>query len=460
VIFNSFIFLFFFLPVVILLFMWRPMHRHRPVLLIAASFLFYAYAGILHASVLAIEVLIISVLMHRLENGPLPKLRYWLAVITPVLVLGYFKYAGFVATNIQFITNSENSIGHSFSLFRDVALPAGISFFTFQLISFSIDRRRGRITKSPPFSHLALYITFFPQLVAGPILRFDQVREPISRLCEFMPKREDVVTAIGYISFGLALKVLIADVLGGYIDVLNINGLEALNRLAALYILLAYSFEIYFDFYGYSLIAIGLGRLFGFHFPDNFLRPYEALNPKDFWRRWHVTLSQWLRDYVYLGLGGNRAYARNILVVFAACGLWHGAGWNFIVWGLYHAVLVLGYGALRSFWDKMPTLIQISVNFTLVSFGWLLFLYDFSNAGRFIEVLITGGGSTGINSMVPTILLAIATLVCFTFHPEKMAIKIGQSKGQATVYLIILAVISFAILLGLDRSRDFIYFRF
>ena len=193
---------------------------------------------------------------------------------------------------------------------------------------------------------------------------------------------------------GLAAKVLIADTLAHYLA--PFVGLPAtLATSTSLFVLFGYSFQIYFDFYGYSLIAIGLGRLFGFHLPDNFLRPYESLNPKDFWRRWHVSLSYWIRDYLYLPMGGNRRYHLNIAIVFTLVGLWHGARWNFVVWGLYHAGLVVVYALVARYWDRLPGLPQIALNFLLVSFGWVLFLFDFEGAAAFLQKPGRTGGGNG-----------------------------------------------------------------
>jgi alginate O-acetyltransferase complex protein AlgI len=210
------------------------------------------YAGILHASVLVLEVLIVFALMRSIDGGGAwSRSRYWLAVGIPLAVLAYFKYAGFIAANFAALAGQEQDTSRSFSLFADAVLPAGVSFFTFHIVSFCIDWRAGRIGK-PTLAQFLLYVIFFPQLVAGPILRFSQVREPIARLRDFRLLREDVAAAIGYVCFGLAAKVLIADPLGGEIETLIREGPEAVTRAGALYIVFAYSFEIYFDFYGYA----------------------------------------------------------------------------------------------------------------------------------------------------------------------------------------------------------------
>ncbi|MCB2100428.1 MAG: hypothetical protein KDE22_06140, partial [Rhodobacterales bacterium] len=211
--------------------------------------------------------------------------------------------------------------------------------------------------------------------------------------------------------------------------------------------------------YGYSLMAIGLGRLFGFHFPMNFNRPYEALNGRDFWRRWHMTLSFWIRDYLYLPLGGNDRYVRNILIVFVVCGLWHGAGWTFIIWGAYHAAFVLAYHGFRGPWDALPAPLQRALTFTIVSVGWTLFLFDFQGIAAFAHSLL----GRGVDLMpLPTAemwaVLALVAVVCFAVRFETIIERRAtagaglRSAGMAALFV--------ATVLFIDRSNDFIYFRF
>lgn len=333
-IFNSLPFLLFFLPAVLILVFGMMRGEARVWFLIIASLFFYGVSGLEHAAALIAGIVwtYLITLSPSTQGSPF---RLAVAVAGPVLALIYYKYSGFLL-GLASLNGEETE---TFSLFEDVVLPAGISFFTFQLVAYAIDRYRGAIVQPPRFNSFALYVSFFPQLVAGPILRFQQVAEGLADLPRFRLHADTAMGGIAYIVVGLALKVLIADSLGNH-NALWIANPDSLSVPAALYVLFSYSFQIYFDFFGYSLVAIGLGRLFGFAFPDNFARPYQSLNIKDFWRRWHITLSFWIRDYLYLPLGGNRHYSRNIVIVFAICGLWHGAGLTFVVWGLYHGALV------------------------------------------------------------------------------------------------------------------------
>ena len=429
----------------------------RPYLLIGASFVFYGLSGMEHAMVLLAGILWVYFMVRSdAITGNLPRLV--IAVVPPVAALFYYKYLGFVIR--QFLDLENGVPDESFDMFANIVLPAGISFFTFQLVSFAIDRYRGHVPELPRFRHFMLYVSFFPQLVAGPILRFHQVEESLRRLREFNLPFCEASKAIGYICLGLAAKVLIADSLSNYQAPLVADP-GGLSAIAGIYVVLAYSFQIYFDFYGYSLIAIGLGALFGFQFPKNFDRPYEALNERDFWRRWHLTLSYWIRDYLYLPLGGNERYLRNILIVFVLCGLWHGAGWTFIVWGLYHAVMVLCYHLTARWWDLAPRLVQQAVTFALVSLGWILFLFDFSEVRLFADSLL---GIASVTQPDPGLemwaMLILAAWACFGLRFEAMAetLKDGttatlrRSAGYALLFV--------AVLIFLDRSQTFIYFRF
>ncbi len=455
--FNEYRFLLLFLPLVLLLFFLAAPRTRRRELLILASLVFYGQAGIGHAVVLALGIVWVH-LATRSDAVRGSRLRLLAAIAGPLAALFYFKYAGFAVDTLRLAT--DGAVGAPFSLFGNVLLPAGISFFTFQMVAFAIDRYRGDIAVAPPLRSFALYVSFFPQLVAGPILRFDQVAGAIRRLADFVPARRDIEAAIGFVSFGLAAKVLGADALANVMAPFVAEPAR-LGLDGAWFVAFGYSFRIYFDFFGYSLIAIGLGRLFGFHFPDNFRRPYEALNPRDFWRRWHVTLSYWIRDYLYLPLGGNRRYAVNIAIVFALCGLWHGAGWNFVAWGLYHAGLVAGYRAVRPVWDPLPALLQRLLTFLLVTLGWSLFLYDFEGAAALLQSLAgLGDGTARPPTYGAWLLLAAVAAVCFGVHFERLALRDDRTGLRAVLYGGGLACLLFAAFVFVDRSQTFIYFRF
>ena len=452
-IFNDFAFLFLFLPLVLVGFLAIP-PRLREGFLLAASLVFYGLAGIEHVVVLLVCIgwVWVFTVSDRIRDS---RLRVALAVVGPLIMLFYYKYMGFMLRGILGIEPTGGWMAH----LSDKLLPAGISFFTFHLMAFAFDRYEGKIENQPSLFHYSLYIAFFPHLVAGPILRYHEVREALDDISRFRPAQADWSLAISYFCFGLAAKVLLADGLSAFVQPLAREP-TALSPVQAGYLAAAYSFQIYFDFWGYSLMATGLAFLFGFRFPKNFDRPYESLNPQDFWRRWHMTLGRWFRDYLYIPLGGSTHVLRNIVVVFAVCGLWHGAAWQFVVWGLYHGALVVAYHLAQPWWDRWPVLVQRLVTFTLVTLGWVLFLFDWDSALGFFRSL-AGLGHGGGAPIEPTAwaMLAVSALTCFAVDPEKLA-RQPTIRAAAWAGNFALAILLVTALLFVDRSNSFIYFRF
>ncbi len=456
-IFNQFEFLFLYLPLVLLgTYVICPASA-RSWFLIIASFLFYGISGALHGVVLAAAILwTYFVTLSPSVAGS--KWRLAVAISFPLAALVYFKYLGFL---IHGVFNVGHIAGDdTFSLFDNIVLPAGISFFTFHLMAYSIDRYRGTIAKAPSFTTFTLFISFFPHLVAGPILRLPQVWKALEEIPIFRPTRRTFAHAIACICWGLSYKVLLADTLANYIEP-YVGHPGGVTFVSGTYVIFAYSFQIYFDFYGYSLMAIGLAALFGLDFPANFVRPYESLNPRDFWRRWHVTLSFWIRDYLYFPLGGNRAYVRNIAIVFLACGLWHGAGWNFVVWGAYHAALIIGYHGIAPLWNRMPRFSQVGLTFVLVSLGWILFLFDLPKTAIFIRAMIdSAGGTIALPSIDQWSVLLGVALICFSVQAEKWIVRAAEGDRKPIVASLAYAVLFAVAVVFLDRSRTFIYFQF
>ncbi len=458
--FNDLNFVFVFLPITLLGVLWLSPAKFRPAVLIVASLLFYGQSGREHAIVLVLCVLWVYALLDRDWVRIDRRLLLSLAIAGPLCALIYFKYTSFILTDVLQLELSESRGG--FSLFDDIALPAGISFFTFQLIAYAVDRYRGVLERPAGLQTLLLFICFFPQLIAGPIVRFKQVSDAITALPRFRISADVVVGSVFYITVGLAFKVLIADSISNFLTPM-INTPETLGIIGVTSLVYSYTFQIYFDFYAYSLCAIGLGKLFGFSLPDNFLRPYSSLNPREFWRRWHVSLSYWIRDYLYYPLGGNTNYVRNIAIVFVVCGLWHGAGYSFLLWGCYHALLVGAYHLHRERWDKMPRAIQWYLNFSLVSVGWLLFVFDFDGLTTALGsmVLSPAGGMMPNVDLFASVLAAAA--ICFFVRVEQIAevlTSIRLSITQSVLYGTALSVLAFAAMMFFNRSETFIYFRF
>lgn len=454
--FNSWQFLAVFLPIVLIVGLGLLRGLPRILFLIGSGFVFYAAAGVFHAVVLAAAILWVHFFVGRRDIEPTAG-RVMMAIAFPIGILFYFKYLGF------FVRDVLHPLGFGLvpiPVIDDKTLPAGVSFFTFQLMSYAIDRKRGIIDKPLELPQFALLIGFFPHIVAGPILRYRDIAAGLFRMPSWQLRLAAVPKPLTYICLGLAFKVLLADRLAAIIAPL-IKQTKTLSHIDAAFVVLGYSHQIYFDFYGYSLIAIGLGLLFGLTFPANFDRPYNSKSPREFWRRWHITLSFWIRDYLYLPLGGNRQYVRNILITFALFGLWHGAGWNYVIWGLYNAALVIGYHFSRERWDRMPRLVQILLTFTLISLGWLLFLFDFAGLTEFArQVASPAPLLQGITGALEWTMLIVAAAVAYFVRVETIAEQACSTARGSIIWGAGIGVVTFTVMLFLDLSAVFIYFRF
>ena len=386
-VFSSYTFLFYFLPPLLILYYLIPRRSlgGRNLVLLAFSLFFYFAGGPRH-----LPLMLLSIAINYVGGLLCAKRRRWALVLTMAVnlgLLGWFKYAGFVGENLQ-------ALGLPISV-PEVVLPIGISFFTFQGMSYVIDVYRGDTPPAKNPLQVALYIALFPQLVAGPIVRYTTVAE------ELVSRREtfdDFVAGALRFSFGLAKKMLLANNLSLMAD--EAFSTAPIGAAAAWLGAIAYTGQIYFDFSGYSDMAIGLGRMFGFHFEENFNYPYLSKSVTEFWRRWHMSLSGWFRDYVYIPLGGSRAgtakQVRNILLVWTLTGLWHGAAWNFLLWGLYFGVLLLG----EKFWwgkalERAPSPLRHLYAMVIVVLGWVLFRCEgLSAVGSYLGAMfgLSGGG--------------------------------------------------------------------
>jgi alginate O-acetyltransferase complex protein AlgI len=370
-------FLFLFLPVLLALY-FLPFTWHRNGLLLAASVLFYASGGGAFTWLMLASIgfnYAIAIRIGRARGTPRADRLLALAVGVDLVVLGVFKYANFAADN----ANAALALAGIAPLsVPRVLLPIGISFFTFHAISYVVDvyRHDASAQKSPV--HAALYLLLFPQLIAGPIIRYHDIADQLARRNVDL---EGFAYGVRRFVIGLAKKVLIANVVAGPADRIFAMPGSQLTAAHAWLGLLCYTLQIYFDFSGYSDMAIGLGRMFGFRFPENFRYPYVADSVQGFWRRWHISLSTWFRDYLYVPLGGNRVTPMrvygNLVVVFFLCGLWHGASWNFVIWGLWHGLFLaverLGLGRrLETLWAPLRHLYALSV----VAAGWVFFRAD------------------------------------------------------------------------------------
>jgi len=404
--FSSAIFLFGFLPIVLLLYYVVPKRLKNTVLLIS-SLLFYAWGEVFYVGVMLFSIFV-NYLAGLLigKSFECVKLKKWsrafliFGLVMNVGLLFSFKYANFFADNLNILLSLLDV--KTIEL-KPIHLPLGISFFTFQAISYIVDVYRRETSYQKNILNLALYISLFPQLIAGPIVRYhDVAKQIIKRSCSF----ELFASGVQKFIFGLSKKMLLANPLGEVADVIFAFSSQDLTMPVAWIGILTYTLQIYFDFSGYSDMAIGLGRMFGFHFMENFNYPYISKSIRDFWRRWHISLSSWFKDYVYIPMGGSRCSTfrvyTNLLIVFVLTGLWHGASWSFLIWGLFHGVfLTCEHAGFSKVLKKLWLPLQHLYVLLLVVFGWVFFradtlgqafeyikiMFDFSNVNIKPEIL-------------------------------------------------------------------------
>lgn len=367
--FSSIPFLYYFLPAVIFLYFIVPFKLKNLILMLVSLF-FYAWGEPIYVF-LMVGVSLIGYVFGFLidkyrENKGLSKLFMFISLIGSFSILAIFKYADFFIENVNTIFNSNIEL-------LKLALPIGISFYTFQIASYTIDLYWGNIKLQKSFVKFMTYVSMFPQLIAGPIVRYSDIEKEID---DRKITREDISYGVRRFTLGLAKKILLANVLGEFVDIFKTSSEQSV-LFVWLYVI-AYSLHIYFDFSGYSDMAIGIGKAFGFTFPENFNYPYISKSVTEFWRRWHLTLSTWFRDYIYIPLGGNRVsklkWYRNIFVVWAFTGLWHGASWNFVIWGLMFAIiLVLEKVFLGKLLEKTPTILRRIYTLLIIFISWTVF---------------------------------------------------------------------------------------
>jgi alginate O-acetyltransferase complex protein AlgI len=372
-VFSSSIFLFLFLPLVIGGYFLSPGIKAKNIFLLIVSVFFYTYGEIHYVVVLLISILCNTWFAKRIESNKTHARGFLVgAVVTNLFLLAYFKYANFAVENIN-IVFAVTGLGEIEN--RPVHLPLGISFFTFQALSYVIDVYRGTSRAQKSSLNVALYISFFPQLIAGPIVRYGDIARQLN---ERSSTSDDIAYGVRRFIIGLGKKVLIANVVGQTADEIFAHDSGQLDIAMVWLGILCYSLQIYFDFSGYSDMAIGLGRIFGFRFPENFRDPYISTSVQEFWQRWHISLSRWFRDYLYIPLGGNRKGAArtyfNLLLVFILCGLWHGASWSFLAWGVFHGTfLVLERTRFAAVLMRLPVFFRHVYLLLVVSVGWVFF---------------------------------------------------------------------------------------
>ena len=415
-VFSSLTFLFLFLPITICLY-YLVRKEIKNYILLLASLFFYAYGGVKYLYVMILSIsanYIFGILVYRAKQVESKRLhrrgirRYtisnyivnnsklivFITIVFNLSMIGYYKYSNFFISNVNSIFKVDIKA-------LNIIMPIGISFFTFQSLSYVIDvyRGHGQVQKNP--LNVALYISLFPQLIAGPIVRYETVAEQIFHREETI---DGFIQGIERFIFGLGKKVLISNAMGVIADTIfkaDVNNIAVMTSWIGA---IAYTFQIYFDFSGYSDMAIGLGKMFGFDFLENFNYPYISKSITEFWRRWHISLSTWFRDYVYIPLGGNRGtllkHIRNIFIVWFLTGMWHGASWTFIAWGLYYGtILTLEKYVLNKHLQKLSTPLKHVYTLIIVIIGWVLFRAEsFSEAFGFIKTMLCMNGAKLIDN--------------------------------------------------------------
>jgi alginate O-acetyltransferase complex protein AlgI len=474
-VFSSAIFLFYFLPLFLLGYFLLP-SRLRNLYATVASLLFYAWGAPKFFFIFVGSCLADYLLAQRIAQSEMDSRRrafLWLSTALNVGLLVYFKYSNFFVEQTALIAST---LGIKLSGWHKVALPIGISFFTFHKISYVVDVWRRTSRPARNFAEYLLYITFFPQLIAGPIVRYHEIEEQIrARALSW----DSITQGAWRFTLGLGSKVLIADPLASVADRIFKQHPFDLSIGYSWLGALAYSMQIYFDFAGYSSMAVGLALLVGFRFPENFNHPYMAISVTDFWRRWHISLSRWMRDYLYIPLGGNRVspmrQTANLWIVFLVSGFWHGAEWTFIAWGAYHGFFLAGERTrVGRLYLKLPALPRRAATFVVITLGWVLFrsttlteaLQRWSCMFGFSRDPIHFPRATIINDIGLSVLI-FAVGWCLVAEPllESFTKRHGESTAvyhrHPLVYPLIVAICLLSILvIEAGRYSPFIYFQF
>lgn len=474
-IFSSSTFLLLFFPIFFITYYFLR-NKYKNIWILAASAFFYAWGAPKFIFVI-IATTIVDFYMVRWmdssENERKRKLLLTLSVLMNMGLLVYFKYSNFFIENVN---NVLSVFGIQSIKWTKLILPIGISFYTFETMTYVVDVYRRVHKPLKNFWDYQLYIILFPKLIAGPIIRYHELADQITD----RSKTTNLDNALsGFIRFiiGLSKKILIANVMGAYADEIYNLDAKTINTPTAWMAALAYTFQIYFDFSGYSDMAIGLGKMMGFKFPENFNNPYTATSITDFWRRWHMTLGAWMRNYLYIPLGGNQVSSVwrlyfNLWVVFLASGLWHGASWSFIIWGAYHGMfLVFERAGLQKFYNRIGKLPAMLITFIVVVTGWVVFrVEEFKYALQFVKAMYSFNFSGWFYYPLPDFFPILVLAVLFSFFAyAKQGLKI-QNKIYFDTYptsrLVIMTLIS-ALLLVINIAtiagsdfNPFIYFRF
>lgn len=472
-VFSSLLFLFRFFPIVLLLYFIAP-GKLKNLVLFLMSLIFYAWGEPIYVVLMLFSTVVDythGLLVHKFKEEnkmTAAKLAVASSAVINLLLLGFFKYSDFLINNINALLGTEIAN-------LNLALPIGISFYTFQTMSYTIDVYRGDAKVQKNIISFGAYVALFPQLIAGPIVQYKTVDEQLNNRKITL---EGFAYGIRRFVLGLGKKVLLANNIGLLWDSIKVMGSGETSVLLAWIGAAAYAFQIYFDFSGYSDMAIGLGAMFGFKFDENFNYPYQSKSITEFWRRWHISLGTWFREYVYIPLGGNRhgkaKQIRNIIIVWVLTGIWHGASWNFMIWGMYFgAFLIMEKLWLLKILSKLPKWVQSVYTLFFVLISWMIFAFDSMKEGASYIGMMFGYNTDGlvndralytlISYGILLVILIVASMEWPKKFAEKLLVKIGEESVAATLItnVVLAAVFVISVAFIVDASYNpFLYFRF
>ncbi len=467
-VFSSLTFLFYFFPAFFLLYFLSP-NSCKNLVIFIGSLVFYFYGVVENPAYLGLILLsvfvnfFVSQGMDKRHRQRVRKRWFYTGMIYNFGMLFVFKYLDFVIGNFNHVIGWVDA---DYVLpYAELVLPIGISFYTFQISSYLFDVYRRKIPVERSILKLGTYLCMFPQLIAGPIITYSQVRAQLSDRKHSFAAWE---SGIREFTVGLALKVLIANRVGGLWTQVGTIGYESISTPLAWLGIIGFSLQIYFDFYGYSLMAKGLGKIMGFTFPDNFRDPYLSKSMTEFWRRWHITLGSWFREYVYIPLGGNRKHHyRNLLIVWMLTGLWHGAGWNYVLWGMFCFLLILiekaGFSKIV---NKVPVVGHLYM-FLVIPLSWMLFaIPDLGQIGVYLSRLFPFVGGSGaavyagdfVKYLRSHAWSLLAAFICCSGLPKKLYAKKGNSIWMTLLLVILFWLCVYSMYIGLDDP--FLYYQF
>lgn len=460
--FNSLLFLYVFLPIAYVVF-WRLKGKEpRYVWLTITGYVFYAFWNYRFCALMLFSTLVSYLAGLGLAKWP-DRFRRRLCLVVPITLdlalLGFFKYTNFI---LRTAGDLSSWFGRSASFpVLDIVVPVGISFYTFHTITYIVDAYRGLITPTRSFFHFASYVSLFPQLVAGPIVRFRQIEQDLGEI-DHAERTADLNLAWSFFAIGLIKKVLIADTIAILIEPGFANYAQ-ISTLSAWLCVLGFSYQVYYDFSGYSDMAVGLGYMFGLRLPQNFNSPYQATNIADFWRRWHMSMSSFFRDYVYIPLGGSRVSplkrSRNLMITMILAGLWHGAAWTFVLWGAFIGLLLVLHQMIGAQWERLPVWSQRLGTFVLFVVSLAFFRAESLGMARTLLGTMfswhPGLGLVGVQTLVALLLVGGAAA---HFGPNTFQMQHRWSPSYATGFAILTGLCLF-MLYG-TVSTPFLYFQF